>query len=64
MKETEWAIALDRFRGGYGAEPDLDNQTDRYLFLELLTYEIRARMEQGMAEFFLAEIPKLEEAGK
>jgi len=65
MKEAEWQTAYDRFVGGYGSEPDLDNQIDRHLFLELLTYEIRTRMEQGMADFFNAETQKLlEEAGK
>lgn len=59
METTAWAVALDRFRGGYGGEPDLDNQTDRFLFLELLEYEIRARIEADIAKFFYAEAARI-----
>lgn len=60
MTAPAWEIALDRFQGGYGSSPDLDDPTDRHLFLELLTYEVRARIESDIATFFLAEAEKLE----
>lgn len=59
MTSPAWEIALDRFRGGYGGEPFLDEPTDRQLFLELLEYEIRAQIEADIAKFFYAEAEKI-----
>lgn len=51
MSQTEtWARAETKFRDAYGSEADLnDDRTDRPLFLEILTAEIRGEMHAELA---------------
>lgn len=47
-----WARAREWFTGGYGHEPDLTDETDVHLFLEMLTQLIREDINAEIATYF------------
>lgn len=46
-----WRKAWERFNGGYGGPPDLndDHSADRALFMALLVEEVRGELEADLA---------------
>jgi hypothetical protein len=47
----EWAVALERFEGGYGDPPDFNDPHDRAAFLHLLRDEVARSMSRELATY-------------
>jgi hypothetical protein len=59
-----WEQALERFRGGYGHEPDFEDQTDQRLYLQLLEEEVHIGVEAKLAEAFQEATRRMEAVGR
>lgn len=58
---SEWQSALELFEGGYGDPPDLNDPTDRAVFLSLLRDEVRRTMSEELARHFTQATARLRE---
>jgi hypothetical protein len=63
LAPNEWQTALQRFRDGYGCEPDFLEDEDRTAFLQLLRAEVAITVRAELASFFTEATARLREEG-
>jgi hypothetical protein len=59
---SEWAVALERYEGGYGEPMDYTDPVARVLFLQLLRDEVQRTLNAQLGEMFTRATAKFQAA--
>lgn len=49
-EQSAWQVALVKYELGYGEDPDFNNTTDCYCYLQLLEETVRDRLTRQLVE--------------